>query len=116
MQKFIIVETEEDKAHFASSGLDTLAEVEVSGRNGALSHMTSITMTEDAYVIYVVGTTSEEDRFFKDWLVDADLLARRGNNISQGSILPAAPSIEAACRNDAWVSRLKQRLQGSIDS
>lgn len=116
MQKYIVVETEEDEAHLVASGLDTMAEIEVSGRNNALSHMTSITMTENAYVVYVVGTACEENRFFKDWLVDADSLASRTNGVSQGSILPAAPSIEAACRNDVWVSRLKQRLDGNPKS
>ncbi|TLX16063.1 hypothetical protein [Rhizobium sp. MHM7A] len=112
MRKFIVVENEEDKAHFVAAGLDSLATVYVSGRNSALSLTSSFAMTDKTYAVYVIGTASEEDRFFSDWLVDAEYLASRSINDSQGSILPAAPSIEAACRNDAWVNRLKQRLDG----
>ena len=113
MQKFIVVETDEDEALLIAGGIDRLAEIEVSGKNNALSHMTSITMTENAHVVYVVGTTSETDRFFQYWLGDAKSLAARSNGVSKGSILPAAPSIEAACRDVVWVSRLKERLEGN---
>ena len=113
MHKIVVVETEEDEAHFIAAGLDSLAEIEVSGRNNALSLMTTIAMTENAYVIFVIGTASEADRFFQSWLADAKSLAGRTNGVSQASILPATPSIEAAFKDDAWVGRLKQRLEGN---
>lgn len=116
MRKFIVVETEEDKAHFVAAGLDNLATVYVSGRNSAVSLTSSFAITDDTYAVFVIGTASEEDRFFRSWLADAEHLTSRSINDSQGSILPAAPSIEAACKNDAWVERLKQRLDGNRKS
>jgi hypothetical protein len=118
MRKFIVVETEEDKAHFVVAGLDNLATIFVSGRGSAVSLTSSLAMshTTTTYAVYVVETTSEEDRFFKSWLADAQYLASRAINDCQGSILPASPSIEAACKNEAWVERLKQRLDGNREA
>jgi hypothetical protein len=113
MRKFIVVETDEDKAHFVAAGLDALATVYVSGKNSAVSLTSSFAMTDNTYAVFVIGTASEEDRFFRSWLVDAEYLTSRSINESQGSILPAAPSIEAACKNPAWIERLKQRLEGN---
>jgi hypothetical protein len=117
MRKFIVVETEEDKAHFIAAGLDKFADVFVSGRGSALTLTSSFAVSHNTtYAVYVVETTSEEDRFFKSWLVDAEHITGRSVNDSQGSILPASPSIEAACKDEAWVKRLKKRLNGNRKS
>jgi hypothetical protein len=116
MRKFIVIETEEDKAHFVAAGLDSLATLYVSGKNSGVSLTSSFAMNDNVYAVFIIGTTSEEDRFFKSWLADAEYSTSRSINDSQGSILPAAPSIEAACRNEAWVNRLKQRLDGDRKS
>ncbi|MCZ7861063.1 hypothetical protein O9X98_06555 [Agrobacterium salinitolerans] len=113
MNKFIVVETEEDKIHLSATGIDNLATILVSSNGAAISLTSSLAMTDDTYAVYVVETPSAEARFFKDWLVDADYLAGRAINNSQGSILPASPSIGSACRDATWVHRLKQRLEGN---
>lgn len=121
MRKFIVVETEEDKAHFVTTGLDSLATVFVSGRNSGTSLTSSFAMTNETHAVFVIGTASEEDRFFKAWLVDAEYLVSRSVNNSLGSILPAAPSIEAACRNSScregdilWRNAKREQLQSKI--
>jgi hypothetical protein len=111
MRKFIVVETEEHKAHLVAAGLDSLATVYVSGMSAGVTLTSSFAMTEKTIAVFVIETTSEEDRFFKSWLADAEYLVGRSINDSKGSILPAAPSIEAACTNPQWLERLKERFE-----
>ena len=113
MRKFIVVETEEDKSHFVTTGLDAIATVYVSGRNCGTSLTSSFACRDNTRAVFVIETKSEEGRFFKSWLLDNEYLASRSISNSQGSILPASPSIEAACNNPAWVDRLKRRLDGN---
>jgi hypothetical protein len=116
MERYIVVDTEDDEAYLIAAGLENHATIVVSDKSAALSATSSIACTEDAYVVYVVGTPSEQDRFFKDWLVDANCLASRSINRSQGSILPASPSIEIACKSPEWLGRLTRRLYGDRDA
>jgi hypothetical protein len=117
MRKFIVVETEEDKSHFVAAGLDALATVFVGGRaSSSLSLTSSFAMTDPTYAVFIIETASEEDRFFKSWLQNASEHVKYARNDSQGSILPVSPSIAAACKDEAWVNRLKQRLDGNPKS
>lgn len=64
------------------------------------------------FAVFVIETVSEDDRFFKSWLRNANFVAGHGINDGRGSILPAAPSIEEVCNDPVWVKRLELRLQG----
>ncbi len=112
MLKYIVVETDEEEQLLVEAGLDRLAEIVVSGYDSGPGLASSIALSriETTNVVFVIGTLSEEDRFFNSWKENADFIAERAINDNRSSILPAAPSIEVACKNPAWVERLAVRL------